>query len=423
MEQLALYKIRMDGGTQPRAELNPVIVAEYAESMLDGTQFPPVTVFYDGSDYWLADGYHRIHAAKQANLVDFPADIHQGTRRDAVLYSVGANAQHGLRRTNADKQRAVMTLLADEEWRQRSNVWIAQQCRVGDAMVGRYRAQSPSSLMKVERIGRDGKVYDTTNIGGNGKSKAIPILKDNGIEDPQVIKAWVEMERQNPKMFEETVQRGHILNLDGTDTPIAEADATTVRLAAHEDEYERARRQLLYIEDNRQRKDPDRLKPLMTSSTPEWYTPPEIIERTLKVLGRIDLDPCSNDKDNPNVPAEQHFTMIDDGLLQSWNGTVYMNPPYGDEISKWVEKAVSEYQSGNMTQAVLLLPARTDTQWFRKLRDFSLCFLYGRLKFSGSENSAPFPSVVVGIGTGLNFVKSFSDIGDVYELVRIHDGD
>lgn len=440
---LDIARIRLDGGTQPRAEINPVIIAEYTESLQDGVIFPPVTVFYDGSDYWLADGYHRIKAAQQAGLSEFEADVHQGTRRDAVLYSVGANAQHGLRRTNADKRRAVETLLRDDEWTAWSNREIARRTMVSHKLVNTLRSELSGIKFQIERkFERNGKTYemDTANIGRpkeygpafNGnytseeafyRSKAVEVLKDNGVEDTQVIKAWVEMERQNPKMFEETVQRGHILNLDGTDTPIADADATLVRLAAHEDEYERAKRQLVYIEEGRQRKDPDRLKPLMTSDTPEWYTPPEIIERTLKALGRITLDPCSNDKDNPNVPAEQHFTMADDGLLQSWNGTVYMNPPYGDEISRWIEKAVSEYRSGNMQQAVLLLPARTDTQWFRKLREFSLCFLYGRLKFSGADNSAPFPSVVVGMGVSLKaFIDAFSDIGDVYRLARPDDG-
>ena len=72
--------------------------------MSEGATFPAVLVFYDGQDYWLADGFHRIHAAHKAELTQIAVEVRQGSRREAVLYSVGANANHGLRRTNADKQ-------------------------------------------------------------------------------------------------------------------------------------------------------------------------------------------------------------------------------------------------------------------------------------------------------------------------------
>ena len=76
-----------------------------------------------------------------------------------------------------------------------------------------------------------------------------------------------------------------------------------------------------------------------SSETPEWYTPPEIIERTQKTLGKIDLDPCSGPE--KTVPAIHSFTKKEDGLRFAWCGRVYMNPPYGKEIGAWVEKLVA----------------------------------------------------------------------------------
>lgn len=67
---------------------------------MDGVEFPSLTVFFDGSHYWLADGFHRFFAAKKHGLGAMSAEVYQGTRRDAVLYAAGANARHGLRRTN-----------------------------------------------------------------------------------------------------------------------------------------------------------------------------------------------------------------------------------------------------------------------------------------------------------------------------------
>lgn len=152
-----------------------------------------------------------------------------------------------------------------------------------------------------------------------------------------------------------------------------------------------------------------------SSESAEWYTPPEIIARVVLVLGGIDLDPCSNSSGEPNVSASQRFTVSDDGLSHPWEGRVYMNPPYGRVIDAWAEKLVSEYHAGRTTQAIALVPARVDTDWFRRFRDFAICFIDGRLKFSGHVNSAPFPSAVVYLGGDIDrFHDAFSDLGDIW---------
>lgn len=155
---------------------------------------------------------------------------------------------------------------------------------------------------------------------------------------------------------------------------------------------------------------------LYSSATPEWHTPEKVIERVVAVFGQIDLDPCSNSDDwrEAAVPAEAYYTKDNDGLAQPWNGHVYMNPPYGDEIAAWVDRLVRAYTSGEITDAIALLPARTDTAWFQPLFDYPICFVRGRLKFSGSDNSAPFPSAIVYLGkdTAL-FDDCFGDIGRI----------
>ena len=94
------------------------------------------------------DGFHRFHAIKKAGKEEITVEVHIGTQRDAILYSVGANAMHGLRRTNADKRKAVLTLLKDEEWSQWSDHEIARQSGVNKSTVSRAResilAQSAS---------------------------------------------------------------------------------------------------------------------------------------------------------------------------------------------------------------------------------------------------------------------------------------
>lgn len=163
-------KIRTDGGTQARACLNEQTVAEYAETMQDpDTVFPPVTVYFDGSDYWLADGFHRLAAWRQIGRTEIPADIRQGDRRRAILHSVAANSAHGLRRTNEDKRRAVHTLLEDEEWSSWSDREIARKCAVSPSFVGGLRGASVhgGQIAETRTVERSGTIYqqNTAQIG------------------------------------------------------------------------------------------------------------------------------------------------------------------------------------------------------------------------------------------------------------------
>lgn len=139
MSKLSLRAIKTNGGTQPREALNEEAVSDYAEKMTRGEKFPPVVVFFDGADRWLADGFHRVEAARRAGRTEIDADIRQGDKRAAVLHSVGANREHGLPRTNADKRRAVLVLLDDAEWSQWSDREIARVVGVSQPFVGTLR--------------------------------------------------------------------------------------------------------------------------------------------------------------------------------------------------------------------------------------------------------------------------------------------
>ncbi len=141
---IELSKIRIDGGTQTREKLNQSTVKEYVESIKAGATFPPVTLFFDGSAYWLADGFHRYFATKNAGKKQIHEDITPGTLRDAVLHSLGANTAHGLPRSNKDKQRAVETLLNDPEWSAWSNRAIAEKCVVSHSYVNTLREKIKS---------------------------------------------------------------------------------------------------------------------------------------------------------------------------------------------------------------------------------------------------------------------------------------
>ena len=134
-------------------------------------------------------------------------------------------------------------------------------------------------------------------------------------------------------------------------------------------------------------------KGLFSSKTDEWATPKLFYEELNKEFN-FTLDPCATDL---NHKCNKYFTKEDNGLIKSWGGyRIYCNPPYGREISKWVEKAYYENKNNNAF-IVMLLPARTDTRWFHDYiyKKHEIRFLKGRLKFNDGKQSAPFPSMLV----------------------------
>ncbi len=216
VEYLTLDEIRRDGGTQPRAAINLQHVKLLEEQIEDGQQLEPITVFYDGELYWLADGFHRWHAHRNREEEVIACVIHQGSRREAVLYSVGANADHkpALPRSRDDKRRAVMTLLTDPEWKEWSDREIARRCCVGNQMVSQLRSSicvnhTDTKLNKERKAQRGGKTY-TVNITNIGKKATTPLVKSR-----------VTVKPDHP-LF--PGQSGKITQLPNSDAAIVELD-------------------------------------------------------------------------------------------------------------------------------------------------------------------------------------------------------
>jgi hypothetical protein len=207
---LRLDSIRVDERAQPRAAISTDRIGEYVEDMSRGDKFPPLVVFQDKKKVcWLADGFHRYHAHVGVESKTVDCIVHRGELRDAILYSVGANAAHGLRRSNADKRQAVAKLLTDKEWRDWTDSEIARRCHVGHDLVGRLRAElipvtcgnasEPRNYRN--KHGSTGKMK-TAKIG---KGKRQPTLDLEEPLPPQVVRdtenAWIssalwEIERQ-----------------------------------------------------------------------------------------------------------------------------------------------------------------------------------------------------------------------------------
>src|SRR5262245_332244 len=122
--------------------MSSALIREYGELYRDGHTLAPITVFQDGADYWVADGFHRTEGARHAGLTAITVDLQPGTKRDAILYSCGAN-KHGKVRTPGDRKRAVKRMLQDplvlQEW---TNAQIARHCGVVESFVRKVKRET-----------------------------------------------------------------------------------------------------------------------------------------------------------------------------------------------------------------------------------------------------------------------------------------
>jgi FtsZ-binding cell division protein ZapB len=223
---IEISKIRIDGGTQSRLKLCESTVSEYAEYI---DKMPAVTLFYDGADYWLADGFHRFFAAKKAGKKTIYETIIPGTKRDAILHSVGANAAHGLRRSNEDKRKSVQTLLNDPEWAAWSDNEISKVAAVTRPFVTKIRDSILQPLQDSHQINtdepvkrtvkRNGKIYEM-NITKIGKvadiSKEIEESEEEYSETDQLVD---NLQEQNEHMRDEIDRLNDLIAAAQSDDP------------------------------------------------------------------------------------------------------------------------------------------------------------------------------------------------------------
>lgn len=154
----------------------------------------------------------------------------------------------------------------------------------------------------------------------------------------------------------------------------------------------------------------NKLKVHFSSNRLDWETPDDLFYELDNVY-QFDLDVCAQ---RHNAKCKRYIPPERNGLVQSWKGNCWMNPPYGRTIKQWVEKAFNEWQKGGCC-VVCLLPARTDTAMFhnyiwdaaigRPFEGVQVHFLRGRLTFKGASNPAPFPSMIVVFGNRIRKAK------------------
>ncbi len=172
LAEIEIAQIRFDDVKYPREHINEDAVHEYSETMKKKVRFPEIEVYRSGGTFWLSDGRHRLEAGKMAGMTTIWAKVYQGTQRDAILHSFEANLGCGVRRTNADKRKAVKIVLQDPEWRNWNDTKIASRCHVSPPLVKEVKEEFA------------GKAHGKELDGGNSS-----IVERNGKRFPQKRKA------------------------------------------------------------------------------------------------------------------------------------------------------------------------------------------------------------------------------------------
>lgn len=194
--KIKLEKIIIDKGTQTRDEIDQKTVTEYAENLLNKDVFPPVTVFYDGINYYLADGFHRYFANKQIKATEIDANVINGTLRNALEFAIGTNDKHGLKRTNKDKRKAVLIAFDDVEWGSLTNREIAKLCRVSHTFVNDVKESlnKPKDKKKEPLKARNKDQNKPTNIDTE-------FTQDDKVTELLVTQK--ELEEENTKLLDQ----------------------------------------------------------------------------------------------------------------------------------------------------------------------------------------------------------------------------
>lgn len=429
---IPLERIKTDGGTQMRAALDPDTVQEYLDAMqpVGWGDFPAVIVYYDGKDHWLADGFHRVEAYRRAaaNLdqpASVPADVRVGTRRDAILHAAGANASHGLRRTNADKRRAVETLLRDDDWRHWSDREIARRCNVTAMTVGRIRSEliynNVTDAPTERTVIRNGTTYtqNTANVGAKPvetDEQRRQRIRDNDRRMKEEINS--RFASQTPA-FVDAVARAAMQTIydaipdgdDDEDYDADAADAATVQVIEFDADEPATESEFIPVS---QRDDYD---------SDEWYTPADYIEAARRVMGSIGLDPATSELAQTVVKADAYLTKFDNGLAHIWLGaTVWLNPPYSD-TQRWVDKLRAEYAKGIfIEQAIILVNNATETAWFQALlTSHPVCLPSRRLAFWRHDHNnatARQGQAIFYLGPNVEtFVSEFAQFGPILRRI------
>lgn len=404
-----------------RRPVDPDKVKQIAESIEKIGMLMPITVGYEDSRIRLVAGAHRLAAAQQLGLSEVPAvvvlgddirlrlieiaeNLHRNElkalERDELLAEwirlteakrevssqsetkpQGGRPEGGINAaarelgiSKADAHRAVKVAALSPEAKQAARDTGLDDNRT--ALLEAAKRADPEKQVEAIRERRENATAGSKSTeAGDDLSESVRLAAKNfGVSPDAVLSAIKVIKSGNPDLIA-AVEGGkmsvsYAADVAGQPSETQHAVLRAIECAKPTDAI-RAHT----------------MRVMTSSDSPEWYSPPHIVEIATVFLGAIDLDPSWHPA-SP-VKAAITYTKADDGLSREWHGKVYLNPPYGREIDGWIEKLVAEHEAGNVTEAIALLPARTDTEWWRRLDAFPRCERTPHLRELAKRRAVP----------------------------------
>ena len=187
LEELPLTSITLDKRLQMRPKLNQQRVERYSELISEGVSLPAAIVFDDGKKKWLADGWKRYRACEKAKCEVLYCEVRNGTFRDAFLFALGANGEHGESRDAETIDAVMKAVFADDELRKDSDRKLAVVCNVSRATISRYRKKlvpaGGSGEPPEKRRGQDGKEYSVPSSEPQWVGDDEPVFTDEELAE------------------------------------------------------------------------------------------------------------------------------------------------------------------------------------------------------------------------------------------------
>jgi hypothetical protein len=193
---MKLSQLTLDPGLQMRTELNQDVVDEYAQAMLDGDKFPPIIVFNDGDNNYVAEGFTRCAAAKQAGIEIIDADVHMGTYEDAFDYAfTKANHDNGQRYKNVDKVSAFRKAFTRDRYIKQSDRELGRLYQVSNRFVSQLR-KAANAQPDVIEVKRGNQTYQMKNPKKEASNEPAPTPEKDFILD-ELSSAVQELTEEN----------------------------------------------------------------------------------------------------------------------------------------------------------------------------------------------------------------------------------
>ena len=209
VKTLSLDALNISGGTQSRLKIDESHVEDIFEKMKDDVEYSPVTAFFDGKEYWLADGFHRYHATRKIGKASIKCKVTNGLLRDAILYSKVANNLHGLPPTLQDKLNNAKELIEDFEWGEWSNREIGRICDVSHVTVAKLRVGKVPE--KVKFLDKDGELKTRTTKPPKAEKTfdvATPATPATPVDDGKQQEAIDFLVQENEKLSDQLAVKG-----------------------------------------------------------------------------------------------------------------------------------------------------------------------------------------------------------------------